>query len=347
MAYNTLLIFYLVVCNANFISATIYSCNRTADCGCSKYNANVYKIVGGENSFPSSWGWVVSLQIFGSHFCTGAIVSPLHVITAAHCVTDDFLMKFMNVVVGIDRLSETDDLETVQVRSVTDVFIHPSYNDTAVVNDIAVLRLNESLVISSEMATARLCLPRVVPSGREADYPANSASLVAIGWGTLESEAQSIPSDLHLQQVTLKAVPADDETCAEFITDPRSQFCAGVRGGGKGEKVLFHNVMKLFFIRNLDTCQGDSGGPLMRFESTQKRWVLAGVTSFGIGCGDPRFSGVYTRASVYLPWLRSVINDGFRESEADPYSAATENYCSIYIVVLSVAQLCFFSLWNK
>jgi len=256
-------------------------------------------------------------------------------------------MKLTSVVVGIDRLSETDDSATVQVRSVSGVFAHPSYNERTLDNDIAVLRLNESLVISSEMATARLCLPRVVPLGREADYPANSASLVAIGWGTLESEALSIPYDLHLQQVTLKAVPVEDETCAEFITDPRSQFCAGVRGGGKGEKVLFHIVMKPFFIRNLDTCQGDSGGPLMRFESTQKRWVLAGVTSFGLGCGDPRFSGVYTRASVYLTWLRSVINDGFRESEADPYSAATENYYNIYITLLSLVQLCFFLLWNK
>jgi trypsin len=256
MAYSTLLIFYLVVCNVDFISATIYSCDRDADCGCSKYDANVYKIVGGENSFPSSWGWAVSLQIFGSHFCTGSIVSPLHVITAAHCVTEDFVMKLTSVVVGIDRLSETDDSATVQVRSVSDAFIHPSYyyNDTEIVNDIAVLRLNESLAISSEMATARLCLPRVVPSGREADYPANSAMLVAIGWGKLEYEAPSIPSDLHLQQVTLKAVPVDDEMCAGFVTDPRSQFCAGVRGGGKGEKVHFHNIMKLFFIHHLDTC---------------------------------------------------------------------------------------------
>jgi hypothetical protein len=78
----------------------------------------------------------------------------------------------------------------------------------------------------------------------------------------------------------------------------------------------------------------------MQFEFKQKRWLLAGVTSFGLGCGDPRYSGVYTRVSVYRDWLRSVINDGIIESLGHLDSVATRNYYNIYIALLSVVQLC-------
>jgi secreted trypsin-like serine protease len=85
----------------------------------------------------------------------------------------------------------------------------------------------------------------------------------------------------------------------------------------------------------------------MRFESAQKQWVLAGVTSFGLGCADPRYSGVYTRASVYRNWLKTVIGDQFIESLGSLGSAATENYYNIYMILLSFVQLCFISLRNK
>jgi secreted trypsin-like serine protease len=227
------------------------------------------------------------------------------------------------------------------------VFVHPEYDSSTKVHDIAVIQLNESLVFSNETSIARICLPRIEPSDRETEYPANSASLVAIGWGLLSADAESIPDNLHLQQVTVKAVSVDDETCTEFIANSSFQFCAGENGGGKGKKVHFHHLIGLYLIHNLDTCQGDSGGPLMRFESAQKQWVLAGVTSSGLGCADPRYSGVYTRASAYRKWLQTVTSNGFIESLGDLKSAATENYCNIYILLLSLVQLCFISLGNK
>jgi trypsin len=57
-------------------------------------------------------------------------------------------------------------------------------------------------------------------------------------------------------------------------------FCAGVNGGGK------------------DACQGDSGGPLVIDN------VLAGIVSWGYGCGDESYPGVYSNVSVLSEFIK-------------------------------------------
>ncbi|CAF2395371.1 unnamed protein product [Rotaria sp. Silwood2] len=93
------------------------------------------------------------------------------------------------------------------------------------------------------------------------------------------------------------------------------------------------------FYPLLDTCQGDSGGPLMRFESAQRQWVLTGVTSFGKGCGDPRYAGVYTRVAVYTDWLKSIIgNDGLVEVEVGQEVVQPTIFTPITTTILSTTS---------
>jgi len=54
----------------------------------------------------------------------------------------------------------------------------------------------------------------------------------------------------------------------------------------------------------MDGCQGDSGGPLAIEEVGV--WYLVGVTSFGNGCGDPRYPGVWARTTAFIPWITDV-----------------------------------------
>lgn len=51
---------------------------------------------------------------------------------------------------------------------------------------------------------------------------------------------------------------------------------------------------------NKDSCQGDSGGPLFDMKSQK----LVGVVSWGYGCADPQYPGVYSNIAKQLDWIR-------------------------------------------
>ena len=58
----------------------------------------------------------------------------------------------------------------------------------------------------------------------------------------------------------------------------------------------------------IDTCQGDSGGPLVCRDSVSSPYILEGITSFGKGCADRGFPGVYTEVNFFIDWIGEHVN---------------------------------------
>merc|ERR1719361_1639378 len=91
----------------------------------------------------------------------------------------------------------------------------------------------------------------------------------------------------NLQKVSLPVV--EDGLCYEYFQSLMrdNMLCAGEEGK--------------------DSCSGDSGGPLVCPLGEGGDSVLAGVTSWGQGCGRPGKPGVYTEVSYFYDWNQETI----------------------------------------
>lgn len=200
-------------------------------------------------------------------FCGATVRDATHVITAAHCVPDSNAAELIVVVGMYDRAApQTTGTQAIPVAAITS---HPSYGDGQA-NDLAVLTLKE---------------PITHPDVELLPQPPVGANLVGAwglisGWGDTDPATPGGQQPEELLYALINVYP--DSQCAGYGGgfDPVTMLCAGYTEGGVTQ----------------DTCQGDSGGPLAAYDRNAGRALaLIGVVSFGRGCADPAFPGVYTR----------------------------------------------------
>jgi secreted trypsin-like serine protease len=175
------------------------------------------------NSWPSHALLVGEDAFFGVFYCAGTLINRNTVLTAGHCVPDFTLQ--------ITLFFGQHDLTTPKypvVRRVVDTMIrHEDYQETGndVINDIALLKFDEPLVLSETIYPA--CLPDTSLPVEE--NPKTGEPLYAIGWGVTSLESDFLSS--ILQNVLIAAI--DDATCASIYNNPPGSFCAGDLNGGK------------------------------------------------------------------------------------------------------------------
>ncbi|CAL8258546.1 unnamed protein product [Lota lota] len=246
------------------------------------------RIVGGDKSLRGDWPWQVSLWLKslskGNHpLCGATLINSCWVVTAAHCFKRfgrDPARYMLRL--GDYHTVEQDDFE----RSLTPerIVIHRKYHSQGWENDIALLRLKgeEGDCVAFNPHTGPVCLPAPGPK-RSTKRP---AACVITGWGITDSEYSRT-----LLQAWVPLLPS--WKCRKRYGDRFTgrMICAG--------SVSEH--------RRVDSCQGDSGGPLV-CQGEGGQWSLAGVISWGHGCGHPSYPGVYTRVSRFLRWIDQVTS---------------------------------------
>ena len=221
---------HLFVCfllySINSISPTSYTCDPTISCGCSTEIIDITaRIVGGQIAPDDAWGWAISLQVLGSHQCTGALIAPEYALTAAHCFNEVDDISQMTMLAGTNYLQDMSD--TVEERYILNYTVHPGYDKESQINDIAIIHF-APVDVSSNSTTRFICLPTA-----NTDVSPVGSNVIAIGWGVTE-ENGTTPSD-YLRQVTLQIFSPTSQECENgLIENATTQICAGHQGGGKG-----------------------------------------------------------------------------------------------------------------
>ncbi|XP_015354097.1 plasminogen isoform X1 [Marmota marmota marmota] len=228
------------------------------------------RVVGGCVANAHSWPWQISLRTrFGRHFCGGSLISPEWVLTAAHCLEKSSRPSSYKVILGAHQ--EVNLEPHVQEIEVAKLFLEPTRAD------IALLKLSRPATITDKVIPICLPSPNYVVADRTECY--------ITGWG----ETQGTSGAGFLKEAHLPVI--ENKVCNryEYLNGrvKPTELCAGHLDGGT------------------DSCQGDSGGPLVCFE--KDKYILQGVTSWGLGCARPNKPGVYVRVSRFVNWIEGIM----------------------------------------
>ncbi|XP_066909169.1 trypsin-1 [Halyomorpha halys] len=247
-------------------------------CGVSGRNQ---RIVGGTRAVAHEFPWIATLSYNGTFYCGASLITPRHLLTAAHCLYGKSA-KHIQVGLGDHNRNQDEKGELKKLR-VSRAAMHPEFSISKIRNDIGIVELEAPVGVQGPTIRT-VCLP----TNHGMEY--SGLDGVVAGWGR-DKEQGAVAT--ILRKVTLPLISREDCAnkfgyCSNKILD--TNFCAGLPKGAK------------------DACQGDSGGPLhLNASGAGSHMELIGIVSWGRGCARPNYPGVYTRVDKYTSWINQQI----------------------------------------
>ncbi|KAJ9055836.1 hypothetical protein DSO57_1039089 [Entomophthora muscae] len=224
---------------------------------------------GGEVTPKFKYNWLTSLSYRGKHKCGGTLLNSCTVLTAAHCVygRDEEWRARFHR----HNLTLTSAEENGRESRIFNRTVHPNFDTTGNnENDVAIWKVRAGVASFVFLDTGKFAVPDTL--------------LRVVGWGITEARSGTSPI---LKEVKVPVYDPAKCRIAFPELDASSQFCAGYPEGGR------------------DACQADSGGPI--FHISKLRYTLVGIVSYGEGCGEKGFPGVYTNISTVKHFILSNL----------------------------------------
>lgn len=242
-----------------------------------KPNARAPRIVGGEEAQPNAHPYqVAQLQtwIIFQTLCGGSVISPNHILTAAHCPIGTSTTTVITGAHNMNRVEETQQRRTVPSANYR---IHPNYNNQNLNNDIAIL------VMDSPLTFNQFVQPIAMAESNAGAFVGVRAQ--ATGWGRV-ADGQGTSNVLRVVQADI----ISNEACAAVF----------------GPTVVNDAVLCIDTAGGRGTCNGDSGGVLSVLEGSTR--VQVGVTSFGSSAGcELGFPAGFERVSAQRSWIDQTM----------------------------------------
>ena len=234
------------------------------------------RVIGGDRVLPGEFPSCVCVGI-PSWGCTGVVVAPQIVLTAAHCGA-----RIDRVMVGGESVVPLGT--TARVVAVRRAAIHPGYRQgPRHENDLAVLILDApARVIPMPLATT--------------EQIAMAQAFDVVGFGYEDANATVGFGVKRHARIDLEAI----------VARPGEDL------GGLPTTLGFHPAYEFVAGRKtlaIDSCKGDSGGPI--YVLADGGYRLAGLTSRATRtahatCGD---GGIYVRPLIFLDFINQIAAD--------------------------------------
>lgn len=222
------------------------------------------------------------------------MITDRHVLTAAHCITNNSVTN-EKVVLGVHERSDHAKLPGLEIEKITVGVYKPMLRNYG---DIAIIKLKKP--VKFENGLNPICLPNF----DETD------NMFAYGLGYQNEKGKLVQAKV-MHEVELDRI--SQEECAKYYKDFKWN--------------LNYTICSYTHRKNTSTCSGDSGSPV----STRRDGQVYQIAIVSMGLSTCNINGevfpvAEEKVVAHLDWIRNNTQDGvFCEGTHHPFTKLPNN----------------------